>query len=70
MTKKPTQSELQGMTVNERLGVLGLFDEWDAAVSSRDRDRMIKVLKQCAMSQEQSEQTSNEVLINPTKYGF
>ncbi|MGB7171386.1 MAG: hypothetical protein WBD32_20445 [Acidobacteriaceae bacterium] len=36
-------SELRGMTVNERLYTKGLLTEWDAAVSGKDPDAMIKL---------------------------
>ncbi len=70
MMKKPTDTELQGMTVNERLFAMGLLDQWDGAAKARDRDRMIQILGQCALSQEQCAQTTDAVLMNPAIYGF
>jgi hypothetical protein len=43
-------SELSGMTVNERLFERGLVTEWDAAVSRRDREAMIKLLDQVELA--------------------
>ena len=45
------QSALQGMTVNERLCELGLFDQWDASVAKKDRAKAISILKKCQLSQ-------------------
>ena len=70
MMSRPSEYELQGMTVNERLFSLGLIDQWDVAAKARDRDRMIQVLVQCAMSPEQCEKTTDAVLKNPSMYGF
>ncbi len=67
---RPSDAELQSMAVNERLFSLGLMDQWDAAAKARDRDRMIEVLGKCAMTPEQSEQTTDAVLKNPSMYGF
>lgn len=33
------------MTLHERLAATGLFAEWDAALASGDRDRIIDILK-------------------------
>ena len=35
---------LGGMTLNERLVMAGLMDDWDAAVRARDRKRMTAIL--------------------------
>jgi hypothetical protein len=70
MMKKPTDTELQGMTVNERLFAMGLLDQWDRVAKARDRDLMIRILSQCALSQEQCVQTSDAVLKNPATYGL
>jgi hypothetical protein len=70
MNRKYSESELKGMTVNERLYSLGLIDQFDGAAKTRNRQRMIEVLLQCAFSQEQSEQTADAVLKNPATYGF
>ena len=67
---RPSETELQGMTVNERLASLGLIHQWDVATKARDRDQMIQILGQCAMSQEQCAETTDAVLKNPAMYGF
>jgi len=59
-----------GMTINERLAELGLFEEWDRAVADRDRERMIKVMLKVELSEKQAESTVDTILANPTKYGF
>jgi hypothetical protein len=58
------------MTVNERLVVCGLIDQWDQAVRRRDRDAMITVLREVALSDEQAQQTTDAVLRDPQRYGF
>jgi hypothetical protein len=67
---RPTAQELGGMTVNERLVACGALDEWDQAVRRRDRDRMITVLRDVALSGEQAQQTADAVLRDPKRYGF
>ena len=59
-----------GMTVNERLGELGLFDEWDRAVADRDRRRMIRMMLKVELSDEQAASTVDTILANPAMYGF
>lgn len=58
------------MTVNERLYVMGLLEKWDLAAKARDREKMISILSQCAMTKEECEGTINAVIINPAKYGL
>lgn len=67
MDEKP---DYRGMTVNERLGVAGLFDHWDAAVVRRDRAEMIRVLTLTDLPMAAAEQTADSVLANPRFYGF
>jgi hypothetical protein len=64
MKDKPNYS---GMTVNERLYEAGLLDAWDAAASSRNRDRLIELLGKVGLS-EQAEWISSTVLSNPKRY--
>jgi hypothetical protein len=63
------KNRLAGMTINERLGELGLFDEWDLAARAHDRAKMIKVMRRCYLTQEDAESTVDRILKNPTKYG-
>jgi hypothetical protein len=67
---RPTDQELGGMTVNERLVMCGVIDKWDDAVRRRSRAEMIAVLRGVAMTEDQATQTSDAVLQNPKKYGF
>ena len=66
----PDARQFAGMTVNERLGVAGLFKEWDAAALARDRDAMIAVLRRVAFSERSAAATTDAVLKNPAHYGF
>ena len=67
---RPTDQELAGMTVNERLFVCGAIDQWDEAVRKRSRADMIAVLRGVAMTENEAAQTTDSVLQNPEKYGF
>ncbi|HEY1601462.1 MAG TPA: hypothetical protein VGG64_17810 [Pirellulales bacterium] len=51
-----------GMTINERLAVAGLFDQWDAAVARRDRAEMIRLLTLTDLPVAAAEQTTDAVL--------
>ena len=62
---RPTDQELRGMTVNERLVMCGVTDKWDDAVQRRSRAEMIAVLQGVAMTEHQAIQTSDAVLQNP-----
>lgn len=63
MRDKPSY---EGMTVNERLYEAGLLDNWNAAVSSRNRGRMIELLEAVDLS-DQAEWISDTVLARPSK---
>ena len=65
-----TECDLAGMTVNERLSVCNLIDDWDKAVDKRDKLEMIIVLRKALFSKEQSAETTKSVLDNPTIYGY
>lgn len=41
-----------GMTVNERLCVSGLIDEFDKAVEEKNREEAIRVLKEVELTDE------------------
>lgn len=49
--EETTRRSLQGMTVNERLNELGLFEQWDASLARKDRGEAISILKKCQLSQ-------------------
>ncbi|MCU1439050.1 MAG: hypothetical protein JWP85_47 [Rhodoglobus sp.] len=59
-----------GMTVNERLFVARLLDEWDSAIIARDRQRAIEILGEVDMNETSAAQTVDTTLSNPSKYGF
>ena len=67
---RPSDDELSGMTVNERLFACGLLDAWHDAAMNRDRPRMISLLVQTAVGRDQAERTTDTVLENPKMYGF
>lgn len=58
------------MTVNERLFVSGLMDEFDAAARRRERDTMISILVKVALTQKGAAQTAHTILADPSHYGY
>ncbi len=63
-------SQFEGMTVNERLGVAGLMDEFDAAILSKDKAAAISILQQTELPVEAATETVTEILENPGMYGY
>jgi hypothetical protein len=59
-----------GMTVNERLVVARLIEQWDHAVNTRDRDAMVEILKKVELPETESGRITDTILDNPAKYGF
>ena len=57
------------MTVNERLFACSLIDDFDEAARNRDREHMISILIQAAISPDQAERTTDAVLTHPKTYG-
>ena len=58
------------MTVNERLVMAGLMDEFDAAVRRRDQQQVIALLQQVELSEEQAQWTAGSLFADPRKYGY
>jgi hypothetical protein len=58
---KNSSGDFDGMTVNERLFVAGLLKEWDAAMNSSDRERMIRLLNEVDLA-DQASQIVNSLL--------
>jgi len=61
--------DYSGMTVNERLLVAGLAEDFAAAARSRDRERMVEILGAVDLS-DQSGQIASKILASPGFYGF
>ena len=59
--------DYRGMTTNERLWTAGLMEEWDAAMQSRDRERMIEILSKVGLAS-QAVSIADTVLANPWRY--
>ena len=68
--QRPTDKELRGMTVNERLLMCGLMHKWDEVVRNRNREEMVAILRTVAMTDEQAGQTADSILKYPQRYGF
>jgi len=64
------RQDFGGMTVNERLSVAGLLEQFDGAIDSGDRQRAIELLLRVAMGHASGTETVDAVLANPAKYGY
>ena len=70
MNRRPTDDELKGMTVNERLFACNTLDDFDVAAKQRNERRMIEILTDVAFTAEQAAWTTETLLGNPKKYGY
>ena len=68
--RRPSDSELMGMTVNERLWVCGLHDEFDAAILQKKREAAIHILSKLALTTDEAAYTVDGILANPSYYGY
>jgi hypothetical protein len=62
MSQQPSDDELSGMTINERLFACGLIDRWDAALRARRREELIEIFCAVALSREQAKWTVDKIL--------
>lgn len=73
MNEDDTESDrasFGGMTVNERLIVAGILDQFDDAVRRRDQKAMLAYLRRVAMTDSQAVETTDTILANPSSYGL
>lgn len=61
-------TNLDGMTVNERLCYLGTLADWDDAAKRRDREAMIAVLEWARVNE--PPEVADAVLADPRRYGL
>jgi hypothetical protein len=64
------ESDIAGMTVNERLAHFGLFADFESAVRARDKSAVIAVLLKARFTVEQAEYTATTLLHAPYRYGY
>ena len=67
--RKEAESSYDGMTINERLFVAGVLDQFDAAVRLGDRDKMIELLETVRIDSAGARRTADTILAHPTRYG-
>ena len=70
MKKKFTKEELMGMTVNERLFVCGLLEQYLEYGRARNREEMVVLLTQVCFTKEQAEEVVDKILGDPKKFGI
>ena len=67
---QPAPDRYRGMTVNERLMVGGIMEQFDAAARRRDRAAMISLLVRVELDEKQATWTTDTLLANPKHYGY
>jgi hypothetical protein len=62
--------DYRGMTINERLSVAGLSDEFADAVGREDRSTMLELLQRVRLAETGAEAYADAVLAEPHQYGY
>jgi hypothetical protein len=60
--------DLAGLTVNERLNVTGILDQFDEAVGDGNRSLMVQLLTQVGLDEVSAMNTVTTILSEPTRY--
>lgn len=63
-------SDIAGMTPNERLSHFGLLKEFDRATLKRDRADMVRIFHRAQFPSPEAERTVDAILADPTLYGL
>ncbi|MFT6910592.1 MAG: hypothetical protein ACJAS1_007324 [Oleiphilaceae bacterium] len=63
-------SDLEGMTVNERLYTLNLMGDFDSSIKSRQREVAIQLLEKAKFSNSQAVETVDAIFNDLKKYGY
>lgn len=67
---RPTNDELEGMTVNERLFACGLLEKYLESERKRNREEMVSLLTQVAFTREQAREITDNILGHPERFGL
>lgn len=67
-SSRPSKVNFGGMTVNERLFVAGKQEVFDEAILLRSREKMVTILTDLDMKDEQASATVDAILKNPSMY--
>lgn len=65
-----SDSDVEGMTPNERLSHFGLLGAFDKATLRRDRVEMISIFHRAKFSSPDAERSVDAILADPTLYGL
>lgn len=66
----PDESDIEGMTPNERLSHFGLLKAFDRATIKRNREEMIRIFHQAQFPSPDAERSVDSILADPTLYGL
>lgn len=64
-----TDSDVRGMTANERLSHFGLLDAFDRATVKGDRTEMIALFHRVHIPSPDADRSVDIILADPTRYG-
>lgn len=67
---RPTEQDLAGMSLSERLMACDLFEQWDDAVTAKNKDEMVSLLVETSLTERKAKQTAKAILADPSAYGF
>jgi hypothetical protein len=68
MIRKPSNEELEGMTVNERLFASDLLGKYLDSERKRDRAGMVSILTQVAFTRKEACEIADNILQHPQRF--
>lgn len=65
-----TNDHFSGMTVTERLYACGMMADFDQAAKIRNRDKIIEILLEVGLTEDQATQAAEATMSDPARYGY